>query len=142
MAQMHAAHRGGIPAFWRHFLEMLGAMVVGMVAGGYILVRAVGLSSWDATTKLYPNQSLLVMVVGMSVPMVAWMLYRGMGRRNATEMGVAMILPVIPFFCLVWFHVTKSAQCGGYCAASVVVMLGLMLYRRREYSMQMADYSG
>jgi hypothetical protein len=44
--------------------------------------------------------------------MVAWMLYRGMGRKNSYEMALAMILPVIPFLCLVWFGITKSAQCG------------------------------
>lgn len=142
MAQMHATHRRGIPAFWRHFLEMLGVMAVGMILAGYTLVRAVGLSSWDTTTIKYPNQALLAMVAGMTLPMVGWMLYRGMGRRNAIEMGAAMALPVIPFFCLVWFHATKGAQCGGYCALSVVAMLGLMLYRKREYSMEMTDHSG
>ena len=48
-----------------------------------------------------------------------------------------MVVPVIPFLCLVWFDVTKSAQCGAYCALTVVAMLALMRYRRAEYSMQM-----
>ena len=37
-----------------------------------------------------------------------------------------MVLPVIPFLCLVWFDVTKSAQCGAYCAVTVLTMLALM----------------
>jgi len=41
------------------------------------------------------------------------------------------------FLCLVWFNVTKSAQCGAYCASTIVTMLALMRYRRSEYSMQM-----
>jgi hypothetical protein len=52
-------------------------------------------------------------------------------------MAAVMILPVIPFLCLVWFGVTKSAQCGAYCAVTVLAMLALMGYRRREYSMEM-----
>jgi hypothetical protein len=52
-------------------------------------------------------------------------------------MAAAMVLPVIPFLCLVWFDVTKSAQCGAYCAVTVLTMLALMGYRRSEYSMQM-----
>jgi hypothetical protein len=60
-----------------------------------------------------------------------------MGWKNSYEMALAMLLPVIPFLCLVWFNVTESAQCGGYCAATVVSMLGLMRYRGSEYSMQM-----
>ena len=45
-----------------------------------------------------------------------------------------MVLPVVPFLCLVWFHVTNSAQCGAYCGLTVVAMLGLMSYRRSQYS--------
>ena len=60
-----------------------------------------------------------------------------MGRRNTYEMAAAMVLPVIPFLCLVWFGVTDSAQCGAYCLVTVVAMLALMRYRRSEYSKQM-----
>ena len=88
-------------------------------------------------TTQYPTQALLAMATGMTIPMVAWMLYRGMGRKNAYEMAAAMVLPVLPFLCLVWFHVTKSAQCGGYCAATILAMLALMAYRRDLYSMRM-----
>jgi hypothetical protein len=69
--------------------------------------------------------------------MVAWMLHRGMGWKNSYEMAAAMVLPVIPFLCLVWFDVTKSAQCGAYCAVTVLTMLALMGSHRSEYSMQM-----
>jgi hypothetical protein len=123
--------------FWRHFLEMLAVMGVGMIATGGIFVSVVGLKSWDQVTTQYPTQCLLAMAIGMTAPMVAWMAYRGMRRRLSYEMAAAMVLPVIPFLCLVWFHVTKSAQCGGYCAATVVAMLALMRYRQSEYSMQM-----
>ena len=61
-----------------------------------------------------------------------------MGWKNSYEMAAVMILPVIPFLCLVWFDVTKSAQCGAYCLVAIAAMLGLMLYRRDEYSMKMA----
>jgi len=135
VAEVH--HRRRLSHFWRHLLEMLGAMVVGMITTGAIFISIVGLKSWDEVTIQYPTQALLAMAVGMTAPMVAWMLYRGMGWRNSFEMAAAMVLPVIPFLCLVWFGATKSAQCGAYCAVMVVAMLGLMRYRRSEYSMQM-----
>jgi hypothetical protein len=69
--------------------------------------------------------------------MTAWMLSRGMGSRNAYEMAAVMVLPVVPLLCLYWFDVTKSAQCGAYCALSVAAMLALMFYRRTEYSTSM-----
>jgi flagellar biosynthetic protein FliP len=131
------AHRGRLSPFWRHFLEMLAAMVVGMIATGAIFLSVVGVKTWEEVTTSYPTQALLAMAVGMTTPMVAWMLYRGMGRRNSYEMAAAMVLPVIPFLCLVWFHVTDGAQCGAYCLVTVLAMLALMRYRKSEYSMQM-----
>jgi hypothetical protein len=129
------SHKRHLSPFWRHFLEMLAAMAVGMLATGAIFVSVTGLKTWDEATVQYPTHALLAMAAGMSIPMVAWMLYRGMGRRNAYEMAAAMVLPVIPFLCLVWFDVTKSAQCGAYCASTIVAMLVLMRYRRSTYSM-------
>jgi hypothetical protein len=75
------------------------------------------------------------MAVGMTVPMVAWMLFRGMGWKNSYEMAGAMVLPVIPFLCLVWFGITNSAWCGPYCVLMFVTMFALMRHRRSEYSM-------
>jgi hypothetical protein len=124
--------------FWRHFLQMLAAMVAGMIATGAMFVAIVGVKTWSEVTIQYPTQALLAMAAGMTVPMLAWMVYRGMGWKNSYEMAAVMILPVIPFLCLVWFNVTTSAQCGGYCLISVAAMLGLMFYRRHEYSMTMA----
>ncbi len=126
-----------VSPFWRHYLEMLGAMVVGMIATGAIFIAIVGLKSWDEVTLQYPTQSLFAIAAGMTLPMVAWMLYRGMGWKNTLEMAAVMVLPVIPFLCLVWFGVTKSGQCGAYCAVTLLAMLALMRYRRSEYSMQM-----
>ena len=98
----------------------------------------VGAKTWDEVTTQYPTQALLAMAVGMTGPMVAWMVYRGMGWKNSYEMAAVMVLPVIPFLCLVWLGVTNSAQCGAYCLVTVAAMLGLMRYRRTEYSMKMA----
>jgi NhaP-type Na+/H+ or K+/H+ antiporter len=130
----HEGSAGHTAGFWRHYLEMLGVMVAGMLSAAVIISVAVRASSWDQVTIVYPTQALVAMAVGMTVPMVLWMLHRRMGRRNAAEMGAAMAIPVIPFLCLVWFHVTNSAQCGIYCVFTAVAMLVLMRYRREEYS--------
>ena len=130
-AESHERH---LSIFWKHFLQMLAAMAVGMIATAAIFLTVVGLKTWDEVTLQYPTQVLLAMAAGMTLPMAAWMLHRGMGRRNTGEMAAAMVLPVIPFLCLVWFGVTESAQCGPYCISTVVAMLALMRYRRSEYS--------
>jgi hypothetical protein len=123
--------------FWRHFLQMLAVMIAGMIVSAAVLLSFVGLKTWDEVTTQYGTQALIMMAVGMTAPMAAWMLYRGMGWKNSYEMAAVMAIPVIPFLCLVWFGVTKSAQCGPYCAVTVVAMLALMFYRRREYSLSM-----
>jgi hypothetical protein len=130
-------HKRHLSLFWLHFLQMLAAMAVGMIATGAIFLTAVGLKTWDEVTLQYPTQVLLAMAAGMTVPMAAWMLHRGMGWKNTREMSLAMVLPVIPFLCLVWFGVTESGQCGPYCLSTVVAMLALMRYRRSEYSAPM-----
>ncbi|HET7869044.1 MAG TPA: hypothetical protein VFM85_01830 [Actinomycetota bacterium] len=134
-AEVHRKHH--LSHFWKHYLQMAAVMGAGMFVAGAILTFVVGLKSWDEVTIQYPNQALLAMVAGMSIPMVAWMLFRGMGWRNSYEMALAMVLPVIPFLCLVWFGITKSAWCGPYCVSTFVAMYALMRYRRSEYSMQM-----
>jgi hypothetical protein len=134
-AEAHRKHH--LSLFWKHYLQMAAVMGVGMFFAGAILTFVVGLKSWDEVTIQYPNQALLAMVAGMSIPMVAWMRFRGMGWRNSYEMALAMVLPVIPFLCLVWFGITKSAWCGPYCVSTFVAMYALMRYRRSEYAMQM-----
>jgi hypothetical protein len=120
--------------FWRHFFAMFGIMMAGMVASAAVFLTIVHLT-WDEATVRYPTTSLLVIAAGMSVPMAAWMLYRGLGRGNTIEMAAVMVVPVIPFLCLVWLNITTSALCGPYCIIAIVAMLGLMLYRRDEYAM-------
>lgn len=142
MSHVHI-HRTGhrieprLSPFWRHLWQMFAVMMAGMVAAAAIFLTIVGMK-WDDATVQHPVASLLVIATGMSVPMTAWMRYRGMGWRNSLEMAAAMVVPVIPFLCLVWFNVTKTAQCGAYCLISLAAMIGLMRYRRSEYSMEMA----
>jgi hypothetical protein len=122
-----------ISPFWRHFLEMLGAMAIGMFAGAAIFLSIVQVT-WDEALLQYPVPSLLVMAVSMTVPMVAWMRHRHHAWERSAEMGAAMVLPVIPFICLVAFDVTKGALCSLYCVATISAMLGVMYYRRSNYA--------
>jgi glycerol uptake facilitator-like aquaporin len=133
-AQQKVSHKGHGSRFWRHFLEMILAMVVGMLAAAAIFLSMLGVT-WEEALIQYPVHSLLVVAAGMTVPMVAWMRHRGHGWRSCSEMAAAMVLPVIPFLCLVWFQATTSAQCGAYCISTILAMLGVMLYRRSEYAM-------
>ena len=124
-----------LPPFRRHVLEMFAAMVIAMLGGAAVFLSVVRVT-WDEALVRYPVQSLLVMAVSMSLGMVAVMRLRHHGWRRSAEMSAAMVLPVVPFVCLVVLDVTKGALCGLYCVSTVLSMLAVMYYRRGEYSMR------
>jgi hypothetical protein len=73
--------------FAGHYLEMVVAMVVGMIALGPV---------WDALWPGYadrPDTAALAMATDMTVAMVAWMAVRGHSRRGIALMSAAMVLP-------------------------------------------------
>jgi hypothetical protein len=135
-AMAHIVHtrRHRVSPFGRHFLEMFGVMAGGMVVAAGIFLTIVGMT-WDEATVEHPLASLLVIAAGMTIPMAVWMLSRGMGGRNASEMAAARAVPAVPFVGLLWFGVTENPLCGAYCVLALAAMVGLMLYRRDEYSM-------
>lgn len=130
---LRRAPKRRLSPYWRHFFQMLAAMMVGMMAAGATFLSIVGAKTWDEITTQYPTQALVAMAIGMTLPMAAWMAYRGMARRDTIEMSALMLVSVLPFLCLVWFGVTKSAQCGGYCLLTIVGMLALMRFRQDVY---------
>ena len=128
------ATRTGRRVFLRHFVEMLIAMFAGMLVLGGItaLVFAVaGGSLSDA-----PG-SVRVMLMGfdMTVPMVAWMSYRGHSRARNAEMAASMIVPTLVAAALAAVGVLSSAAAlGVQHAVMIPAMLGVMLWRYDDYS--------
>jgi hypothetical protein len=115
--------------FIRHYLEMLIAMFVGMgVLAG--IPAAMGFEL-DAV-----ELALLWMALTMSVPMVAWMRYRGHGWAPAWEMTASMFIPSFAAIALLWMGVVEER--GTLMAIQHVgmlpAMLVAMLLRRDEYS--------
>jgi hypothetical protein len=94
-------HRRGVSSatrhFIRHYLEMVAAMFLGMIVLGVPAdwaLRAVGSSTAELTDDA-PALMLLGMAVTMTLPMVAWMRYRGHGWRANAEMAASMVLPTL-----------------------------------------------
>jgi hypothetical protein len=115
--------------FIRHYLEMLIAMFVGM--GVLAGVPAAAGFELDAV-----ELALLWMAFTMSVPMVAWMRYRGHGWAPAWEMTASMFIPSFAAIALLWMGVAEER--GTLMAIQHVgmlpAMLVAMLLRRDEYS--------
>jgi hypothetical protein len=73
--------------FAGHYLEMLVAMAVGMVALAPV---------WDGLWPGHadrPDTASLAMATNMTVAMVAWMAVRGHTRRGIALMSAAMVVP-------------------------------------------------
>jgi hypothetical protein len=124
--------------FVRHYVEMLVAMVLGMVVLGTpatVALNAAGTSMADLHDDL-PALMLLGMAVTMTVPMVAWMRHRGHGWPASAEMSASMFLPAFGVIALLWSGLVEDV--GALMLVEHVAMLPsmlvAMLLRREEYS--------
>ena len=77
--------------FVRHYFEMVAAMFLGMILLGAPVNLFLGLAG---VGTLSAPMMTLSMALEMSVPMAAWMRYRGHAWRMNLEMVAAMLLPV------------------------------------------------
>ena len=127
-----------VRAFIRHYTEMVASMFVGMIvlalpAEGAL--RLIGSSTSDLNDNA-PAMALLGMAVMMTVPMVAWMRYRGHGWRPSAEMSASMFLPTFAAIGLLAsgamtdFHSLMGLEH----AAMFPSMLAAMLLRPSEYT--------
>jgi flagellar biosynthetic protein FliP len=115
--------------FLRHYLEMVAAMLLGMV----ILGGAVGLvvDLPDST-----GVELVAMAVWMTVPMTAWMRYRGHRWRVSGEMALAMVLPTAGVLGLLATGLVADEHTLIMVEHSLMfpAMFVAMLLRRAEYT--------
>ena len=124
--------------FARHYVEMLVAMFLGMAVLGtpaLLALGAAGVSSAELESDA-PALLLLGMGITMTVPMVAWMRYRGHGWAASNEMAASMLIPTAGVIGLLGVGLVDDV--GTLLMAEHVVMLpsmlGVMLLRRDEYS--------
>jgi flagellar biosynthetic protein FliP len=123
--------------FLRHYLEMVAAMVAGMVVLGLPAeqgLRLIG-SSTDALSDSAPWASLLGMATIMTIPMVALMRWRGHAWRPVWEMSASMYVPT--FLAIVLVEAGVLDYMPGMMLEHVVMlpaMLVAMLLRPDEYA--------
>lgn len=125
---------GGRRRFLRHYLEMVVAMAVGMVALGmpeYAVVEALG---WSAAADR-PDLEVMVMATNMSVAMAGWMRFRGHAWTPIAEMAAAMYLPFVVLLGPLWLGAISEDTL--FLAGHVLMlpaMAAAMLRRRDEYT--------
>src|SRR5512144_1653725 len=137
-AAPRAAHHGGrrgIVPFVGHFGEMFIAMMVGMPLFGMPLSLLSG-ALFGVAAVHTPAVRALGMAVALTIPMVAWMRFRGHAWRPSAEMGAAMIVPTLALFPRYWAGIIPGRSLSGLeMALMLPAMLAAMLYRRHEYGL-------
>ena len=113
-------------SFLLHYLEMVAAMFVGMLVLGAPASLVLDLDDREALM-------LLGMAVTMTLPMVAWMRFRGHGWRPCAEMTAAMFLPTFVAIALLGTVDYDSLMVFEH-VAMLLAMLGAMLLRPSEYT--------
>jgi hypothetical protein len=117
--------------FGRHFLEMCISMCAVGVPLTLVVLSAVSSVGGVELREQYPGAALLLFALTLSVPMVAWMLYRGMPLRPTFEMAAAGFAVAIGLVAAAglgivgesWVRLRIGEFCGLVCVAMFVVML-------------------
>ncbi|OXM57016.1 hypothetical protein CFP71_10400 [Amycolatopsis thailandensis] len=114
--------------FTRHAVEMLVAMVAGM-----IVLEPVWSFLWPDLAK-NATASALVMATNMSLGMALWMRIRRHGWASIAEMSAAMYLPYVLFLPFFWTGLVSGTtlMTAGH-VLMVPAMLAAMVRRRAEY---------
>jgi hypothetical protein len=129
----HAAGGHGRWRFLRHYLEMVAAMLVGMVVLGAALRGGLALAGLHYPTR-YAELVALEMAVTTSVGIVAWMRYLGHRWASTLEMVGAMFAPAVALVPLLWLGVIAGdALLVLEHLAMLPLMFLVMLRRRAEY---------
>jgi len=117
--------------FARHYVEMVVAMVAGMLL--FAPVWTIALGWWSPLTR--PDVQALVMATNMTAGMSVWMRVRGHGWPAVAEMGAAMYVPFLLLLGPYWFGLVSAdvVMIGGH-VLMLPAMLVAMLLRRAEYT--------
>jgi hypothetical protein len=119
--------------FVRHFLEMVAAMVGGMVVFGGLVSLFCALTGHESLLE-HPGTSAPIMATNMTVGMSLWMWHRGHGWGAISEMAAAMYVPLALLLIPFWVGVLPGgALLGGAHLLMLPAMWIAMLHRRGEY---------
>jgi hypothetical protein len=119
--------------FLRHYAEMVAVMFAGMfalMAPTGLVLSAFG-TSWSG---LSPAMNTFAMALTMTLPMVAWMRYRGHAWRPNVEMAASMLIPTFAVMGVLWTGIAKGGLTVPEHAGMLTCMLIAMLLRRGEYA--------
>lgn len=96
--------------FLRHYGEMCAPMCIGFAVGDLVYFWAAGRLGYSDPFGELPELSVAVVTFTMTAPMVGWMLFRGMPRRETAEMAAVMPVLAIGLLALGWLTVVPKSE--------------------------------
>jgi hypothetical protein len=124
-------------AFIRHYIEMVVVMFAGMIVlglPGEAALKAIGSGTSELRNDA-PSIVFLGMMTTMTVPMVAWMRYRGHRWQPTLEMSASMVIPTLAAIALLGAGAASFGTLMGLeHIAMLLGMLVAMLLRGDEYT--------
>jgi len=129
--------RGG--RFLAHLGEMCLAMCVGAVILNLMVFRGAALIGYPDLYQRFPELSTLWIALTLSVPMAAWMRFRGHDWRPTLEMSGATIVVWVLLIGIYWLGILpKTSLLEWQLSLACPVMAAVMLLRFNLYSGQMS----
>lgn len=130
-----AARRGtAVYRFTVHYLQMVVAMVAGMVVLGPLESLVLEGAGWPSAMD-GAGVTAMVMATNMTVAMAGWMRFRGHTTAPILEMSAAMYLPFLILLVPLWHGgITEHTFVLGGHVLMLLGMLLAMLLRRDEYT--------
>ena len=96
--------------FLWHYLEMCAPMCIGFAVGDLVYFSAAEQQGYSEPFTQLPELSVLVVTFTMTVPMMVWMLVRGMPRRATAEMSAVMPALAIVLLALGWLAIVPEGD--------------------------------
>jgi hypothetical protein len=85
-------------------------MCIGFAVGDLAYFWAAGQFGYSEPFRELPELSVLIVTFTMTAPMVAWMLLRGMPRRETGEMAAVMPVLAIALLALGWLTIVPKGD--------------------------------
>jgi hypothetical protein len=111
--------------FVAHYVEMVVAMIVGMVALAPL---------WPAEWVAQPDVRVMSMAIDMTIAMALWMAVRRHSWPRTAEMSATMFLPFVVLLVPYWLDLVSAmtVMVAGH-VIMFPLMLAVMLWRRADY---------
>jgi deazaflavin-dependent oxidoreductase (nitroreductase family) len=131
--EVHALEPVG--RFLLHLLEMCMVMCAGAIGLSVLFFGTANLMGFSNLPARAPELSVLVIALNLSLPMAAWMRFRGMAWRPTLEMSGSTMVFGLLLVAAYWMDlVAKDGLVELQTSAACPLMLVVMLLRPRLYS--------